>query len=128
LACKPISTFFSTVSQGSSAKLWKTMAAPGFGPGDGDATLGDPAGGQRDQARWPRPGRSFIGPRTWAISGWAGDRGGVRRLPAAGEPRPEPGGLSRTLNVNPLLVLLAILFGTSIGEWLGGFFGGFVAR
>jgi predicted PurR-regulated permease PerM len=35
--------------------------------------------------------------------------------------------MSRTVNVNPLLVLLAVLFGTSIGDWLGGFFGGFVA-
>ena len=35
--------------------------------------------------------------------------------------------MSRTVNVNPLLVLLAILVGTSIGAWLGGFFGSFVA-
>jgi len=35
--------------------------------------------------------------------------------------------MSRTVNVNPLLVLLSILVGTSIGGWLGGFFGSFVA-
>src|SRR6185369_15739004 len=35
--------------------------------------------------------------------------------------------MSRTVNVNPLLVLLSILVGTSIGSWLGGFFGAFVA-
>ena len=35
--------------------------------------------------------------------------------------------MSRTVNVNPLLVLLSILVGTSIGDWLGGFFGSFVA-
>ena len=35
--------------------------------------------------------------------------------------------MSRTVNVNPLLVLVAVLVGTSIGSWLGGFFGSFVA-
>ena len=35
--------------------------------------------------------------------------------------------MSRTVKVNPLLVLLSVLFGTSIGDWLGGLFGGFVA-
>jgi len=35
--------------------------------------------------------------------------------------------MSRTVNINPLLVLLSILVGTSIGGWLGGFFGSFVA-
>jgi predicted PurR-regulated permease PerM len=35
--------------------------------------------------------------------------------------------MSRTVRVNPLLVLLAVLFGTSIGDWVGGVFGGFVA-
>ena len=35
--------------------------------------------------------------------------------------------MSRTVKINPLLVLLAILVGTSIGSWLGGFFGSFVA-
>ena len=35
--------------------------------------------------------------------------------------------MSRTVNVNPLLVLLSILVGTSIGDWLGGLFGSFVA-
>ena len=36
--------------------------------------------------------------------------------------------MSRTVNVNPLLVLLSILVGTSIGGWLGGFFGSFRGR
>ena len=35
--------------------------------------------------------------------------------------------MSRTVRINPLLVLLAILVGTSIGAWLGGAFGSFVA-
>jgi predicted PurR-regulated permease PerM len=35
--------------------------------------------------------------------------------------------MSRTVKINPLLVLLAILVGTSIGDWLGGAFGSFVA-
>jgi len=35
--------------------------------------------------------------------------------------------MSRTVKINPLLVLLSILVGTSIGSWLGGFFGAFVA-
>jgi len=35
--------------------------------------------------------------------------------------------MSRTVKVNPLLVLLSILIGSSIGAWLGGLFGGFVA-
>jgi predicted PurR-regulated permease PerM len=35
--------------------------------------------------------------------------------------------MSRTVKVNPLLVLLAILFGTSLGDWVGGVFGAFVA-
>jgi predicted PurR-regulated permease PerM len=35
--------------------------------------------------------------------------------------------MSRTVNVNPLLVLLSLLIGTSIGGWIGGFFGSFVA-
>jgi predicted PurR-regulated permease PerM len=35
--------------------------------------------------------------------------------------------MSRTVKVNPLLVLLAILVGTSLGDWVGGIFGGFVA-
>jgi len=35
--------------------------------------------------------------------------------------------MSRTVRINPLLVLLAILVGTSIGDWLGGTFGSFVA-
>src|SRR5947207_13247624 len=35
--------------------------------------------------------------------------------------------MSRTVSVNPLLVLLAILVGASLGSWLGGTFGAFVA-
>jgi predicted PurR-regulated permease PerM len=35
--------------------------------------------------------------------------------------------MSRTVRVNPLLVLLAILVGASIGSWVGGIFGAFVA-
>lgn len=31
--------------------------------------------------------------------------------------------MSRTVKVNPLLVLLSLLIGTSIGDWIGGFFG-----
>jgi predicted PurR-regulated permease PerM len=35
--------------------------------------------------------------------------------------------MSRTTKVNPLLVLMSLLVGTSIGEWVGGTFGAFVA-
>jgi predicted PurR-regulated permease PerM len=35
--------------------------------------------------------------------------------------------MSRTVNVNPLLVLVSILIGSSIGGWFGGYFGAFVA-
>jgi predicted PurR-regulated permease PerM len=35
--------------------------------------------------------------------------------------------MSRTVRVNPLLVLLSILVGASIGSWVGGVFGAFVA-
>ena len=35
--------------------------------------------------------------------------------------------MSRTVRVNPLLVLVSILVGASIGSWIGGLFGGFVA-
>jgi predicted PurR-regulated permease PerM len=35
--------------------------------------------------------------------------------------------MSRTVKINPLLVLIAVLVGASIGSWVGGFFGGFVA-
>jgi predicted PurR-regulated permease PerM len=35
--------------------------------------------------------------------------------------------MSRTVKINPLLVLISILVGASIGSWVGGFFGGFVA-
>lgn len=34
--------------------------------------------------------------------------------------------MSRTVRVNPLLVLVAILVGASVGDWIGGIFGGFV--
>ena len=35
--------------------------------------------------------------------------------------------MSRTVRINPLLVLISILVGASIGSWVGGLFGGFVA-
>jgi predicted PurR-regulated permease PerM len=35
--------------------------------------------------------------------------------------------MSRTVKVNPLLILLSVLIGASIGDWIGGFFGSFVA-
>jgi predicted PurR-regulated permease PerM len=35
--------------------------------------------------------------------------------------------MSRTVRVNPLLVLVSILVGASIGDWVGGIFGAFVA-
>jgi len=35
--------------------------------------------------------------------------------------------MSRTVKVNPLLVMTAVLVGADIGAWLGGLFGGFVA-
>src|SRR2546425_70275 len=35
--------------------------------------------------------------------------------------------MSRTANVNPLLVLVSVLVGTTIGQWLGGTCGAFVA-
>jgi predicted PurR-regulated permease PerM len=34
--------------------------------------------------------------------------------------------MSRTVRINPLLVLISILVGASLGSWLGGIFGGFV--
>ena len=34
--------------------------------------------------------------------------------------------MSRTVKINPLLVLISILVGASLGSWLGGVFGGFV--
>ncbi len=34
--------------------------------------------------------------------------------------------MSRTVRINPLLVLVSILVGASLGSWIGGFFGGFV--
>jgi predicted PurR-regulated permease PerM len=35
--------------------------------------------------------------------------------------------MSKTVNVSPLLVLMSVLLGTSLGDWAGGVFGGFVA-
>jgi predicted PurR-regulated permease PerM len=35
--------------------------------------------------------------------------------------------MSRTVQVSPLLVLMSVLLGTSLGDWAGGVFGGFVA-
>src|SRR5216684_403686 len=35
--------------------------------------------------------------------------------------------MSRTVRINPLLVLVSILVAASIGSWVGGLFGGFVA-
>jgi predicted PurR-regulated permease PerM len=35
--------------------------------------------------------------------------------------------MSRTVNVNPLLILVSVLVAASIGNWVGGFFGSFVA-
>ncbi len=35
--------------------------------------------------------------------------------------------MSRTVKVNPLLVLMSILVGASLGDWVGGIFGAFVA-
>jgi predicted PurR-regulated permease PerM len=35
--------------------------------------------------------------------------------------------MGKTVKISPLLVLLAVLFGTSLGDWMGGVFGGFVA-
>ncbi len=34
--------------------------------------------------------------------------------------------MSRTVKINPLLVLISILVGASLGSWIGGIFGGFV--
>src|SRR6266567_9360547 len=35
--------------------------------------------------------------------------------------------MSRTVRINPLLVLVSILVAASVGSWIGGLFGGFVA-
>jgi predicted PurR-regulated permease PerM len=35
--------------------------------------------------------------------------------------------MSRTVKVNPLLILVSVLVGATIGDWVGGFFGSFVA-
>jgi len=35
--------------------------------------------------------------------------------------------MSRTVKISPLLVLLSVLVGASVGSWIGGDFGGFVA-
>ena len=34
--------------------------------------------------------------------------------------------MSRTVRINPLLVLVAVLVGANLGDLVGGFFGGFV--
>ena len=36
--------------------------------------------------------------------------------------------MSKTVRINPLLVLIAVLVGASLGDWVSGLFGGFVAR
>src|SRR5260370_9318318 len=38
-----------------------------------------------------------------------------------------PVGMSKTVRINPLLVLMSILVAASIGSWIGGLFAGFVA-
>jgi predicted PurR-regulated permease PerM len=35
--------------------------------------------------------------------------------------------MGRTVKVNPLVVLLSVLVGSSLGDWVGGTFGAFVA-
>ena len=35
--------------------------------------------------------------------------------------------MSKTVRINPLLVLIAVLVGASLGAWVAGLFGGFVA-
>jgi len=35
--------------------------------------------------------------------------------------------MSKTVRISPLLVLIAVLVSASIGSWVGGLFGGFVA-
>ena len=35
--------------------------------------------------------------------------------------------MSKTVRINPLLVLIAVLVGASLGDWVAGLFGGFVA-
>ena len=35
--------------------------------------------------------------------------------------------MGRTVKINPLVVLLSVLVGTSLGDWVGGLFGAFVA-
>ena len=35
--------------------------------------------------------------------------------------------MSKTVRINPLLVLIAVLVGASLGDWVSGLFGGFVA-
>jgi predicted PurR-regulated permease PerM len=35
--------------------------------------------------------------------------------------------MSKTVRISPLLVLISVLAGYSIGSWIGGLFGGFVA-
>jgi hypothetical protein len=35
--------------------------------------------------------------------------------------------MSKTVRISPLLVLVAVLVAASLGDWVGGLFGGFVA-
>lgn len=35
--------------------------------------------------------------------------------------------MSRSVRVNPLLILVSVLIGASVGDWVGGFLGSFVA-
>jgi hypothetical protein len=35
--------------------------------------------------------------------------------------------MSKTVKISPLLVLISVLVGASMGNWIGGLFGGFVA-
>jgi predicted PurR-regulated permease PerM len=34
--------------------------------------------------------------------------------------------MSKTVKINPLTVLVAVLMGAEIGSWVGGLFGGFI--
>jgi predicted PurR-regulated permease PerM len=34
--------------------------------------------------------------------------------------------MSKTVKINPLTVLVAVLMGAEIGAWVGGLFGGFI--
>ena len=35
--------------------------------------------------------------------------------------------MSKTVKISPLLVLVSVLVGAEVGDWVGGLFGGFVA-